>query len=58
MRIKVYINNSFQTELDVDVVPRIGEALKFVKAQYRVSDVIWRMKSNGLELLHARVYLK
>ncbi len=58
MKLKFYVNSTPVAELDSGVIPRIGEALKIAKSEYRVVDVVWRMKSNGLELLHARVYLK
>ncbi len=58
MKLKFYVNNTPIAELDSNVIPRIGEALKTGKSEYRVVDVVWRMKGNGLELLHARVYLK
>lgn len=58
MKVKVYIDKKFSHDLHTDVVPRIGEQVNFGKYKgLLVSDVKWRMKSNGTELLHARLYL-
>jgi len=58
MLIRVYINNKFSHALLSDHMPRVGEGMKYSKNSYRVTDIIWRMKGNGFELLHVRLYLK